>query len=288
MALTRTVPLVMLLRELDRLKDESGIVDAVAARHLGCSAARINRILTGRNLVKPGDARLLGELYGASPELTSVLEDLARNLGQKGTWSSYHDAYTESGRFLTDLQRRSTRICVFQAEIVPALLQEDNYVRALGQIPTPFEPPNVELSVRARREHQAILTAEENPPKVNFVLAESCLNRVYGGRAVMRAQLEWIIGAAAFRNVQLQVLPEDSADSPNYAWLSFQTLHVPSPGILAPLDFVYVGQLDDARYVDRPDLVEKYEITWGHLQSAALGPKDSVEFIKGKVAERYS
>ena len=103
----------------------------------------------------------------------------------------------------------------------------------------------------------------------------------------MRGQLNRIVELAALPNVQLQVLPDDSADSPSYTWLSFQTLHVPGPGILAPLNFVYVGQLDDARYIDRPDLVEKYETTWGHLQSAALGPKDSVEFIKGKVAERY-
>lgn len=288
MALTRTVPLEMLLRELIRLKAASKVPDSVAARHLGCSPARINRLLTAQSKVAPGDARLLGELYGAEPALVAVLEDLARNLGQKGSWASYREVYVESVRFFNDLQWRSSRICVFQAEIVPGLLQNGDYVRALGAIPTPFiDPPDVELSVQARREHQSILTAEENPPKVSFVLAESSLNRVYGDRAIMRKQLERIIEVAARPNVQVQVLPEDSADSPSYAWLSFQTLHVPGPGVLPPLDFVYIGQLDDARYVDRPDLVDKYEITWGQLQAAALSPKDSVEFIRGKAAERY-
>jgi hypothetical protein len=288
MTLTRTVPLEMLLRELNRLKELSKVPDSVAAPHLGCSPARINRLLSGQNKALPGDARLLGELYGAQPELVAILEDLARNLGQKGSWTSYHDVYVESARFLNDLQRRSSRICVFQAEIVPGLLQDDDYVRALGAIPTPFDPPDVERSVQARRERESILTATDTPPKICFVLAESCLNRVYGGRGVMRGQLNRIVEVAALPNVQLQVLPEASADSPNYAWLSFQTLHVPGPGILAPLNLVYVAQLDDARYVDRPDLVEKYETTWGYLQSAALGPKDSVEFVKGKVAERYT
>lgn len=287
MALTRTVPLEMLLRELNRLKDASKIPDSVSARHLGCSPARVNRLLTGQSKVTPGDARLLGELYGAKVELVAILEDLARNLGQKGNWPSYHAAYVESARFLIDLERRSSRICVFQAEIVHGLLQDDDYVRALGAIPTPFDPPNVELTVQARRERQSVLTATDHPTKVNFVLAESCLNRVYGDRAVMRGQLERIIEVARLPTVAIQVLPEDSADSPNYAWLSFQTLHVPGPGILPPLDCVYIGQLDDARFIDRPDLVEKYHTTWGHLQSAALGPKDSLEFITGKVAEKY-
>lgn len=288
MALIRTVPLELLLRELNRLKESSKVPDSVAAPHLGCSPARVNRLLTGQSKVTPGDARLLGELYGAETELVTVLEDLARNLGQKGRWSSYHAAYTDSARFLIDLERRSSRICVFQAEIVHGLLQDDDYVRALTEIPTPFyDPPNAELSVQARRERQSLLTATENPTKVNFVLAESCLNRVYGGPDVMRRQLERIIEVAGLPHVQVQVLPENSADSPNFAWLSYQTLHVPGPGVLAPLDLVYVGQLDDARYIDRPDLVEKYQTTWGYLQAAALGPKDSVEFIKGKVAEGY-
>lgn len=286
MALTRTVPLEMLLRELNRLKEAAKVPDTAAAAHLGCSPARVNRLLTGQSKVAPGDARLLGELYGAKSDLVSVLEDLARNLGQKGNWPSYHAAYIESARFLIDLEHRASRISVFQAEIIPALLQADDYVRALGAIPTPFDPPNVELSVQARRERQAALTAE-NAPKVNFVLAESCLNRVYGGHEIMRRQLERIIDVARLPNVQVQVLPEDSADSPNYAWLSFQILHVPGPGVLDPLTCVYIGQLDDARFVDRPDLVEKYNTTWGYLQSAALGPKDSLEFLKGKVAEKY-
>lgn len=287
MALIRTVPLELLLRELNRLKLASNVPDSEAARHLDCSAARVNRILTGQNKVSPGDARLLCELYGADPELSAVLEDLSRNLGQKGTWTNYYSAYRESARFHTDLQRRSSRICVFQAEIVPALLQSDDYVRALCKIPTPFgTPPDPELSVEARRQDQTILNATDNPTKANFVLAESCLNRIYGDRAIMRAQLERIIEVAGYPNVQVQVLPDDSADSPSYAWLNFEVFHVPGPGMLAPLDCVYVPQLDDGRYIDHPDLVEKYETTWGQLQSAALGPKDSVELI-GKVAERH-
>lgn len=46
-AVTKTVPLVMLLNELNRLKMTSGIKDAEAARHLGCQPSKINRIMLG-------------------------------------------------------------------------------------------------------------------------------------------------------------------------------------------------------------------------------------------------
>lgn len=289
MALTRTVPLELLLRELNRLKEAAKMPDTAAAQHLGCSPARINRLLTGIGKILPGDARLLAELYGADAELATVLEDLARKLGKKGTWTSYEHVYTESARFLYDLQRSSSRICSFQAEIVPGLLQHEDYIRALYDVPMPFHPlPDPDLWVQARRANQSILTDAENPTKVSFVLAESCLNRVYGGRQVMRKQLEHIMAVAELPNVQVQIFPEDSSDQQSYAWLSFLILHVPGPGRLAPLNVVYTPQLDDGRYIDRPDVVEKYETTWGHLQAAALGPSDSLEFLKGKVAERYS
>lgn len=127
--------------------------------------------------------------------------------------------------------------------------------------------------MQARRERQSILTPRENQTKISFVLAESCLNRIYGGPAVMRETLMGIIDVAALPHVQIQVLPESSADSPSYAWLSFQLLHVPGPGIVPPLNFVYIGQLDDARYIDRPDLVEKYEMTWGASPVRRTRPK---------------
>ncbi|WP_175482757.1 Scr1 family TA system antitoxin-like transcriptional regulator [Actinokineospora iranica] len=59
------------------------------------------------------------------------------------------------------------------------------------------------------------------------------------------------------------------------------------PGIANPLDFVYVEQYDDARYLDDHDRVEAYEQLWGYLQAAALGPLDSIEFI-GTAADQYS
>ena len=58
MALTKTVPLVMLLNELNRLKEASGVKDVAAADHLGCAASKINRILLGTSKVTPGDGNL--------------------------------------------------------------------------------------------------------------------------------------------------------------------------------------------------------------------------------------
>lgn len=286
MAMTQTVPLLMLVNELNRLKETSGIKDVAAARHLGCQPSKINRIMLGQSKISPGDAKLLCELYGASPELIDVMLDLARNLGQKGDWTSYRDVYSESFRMLLDLEYYASRIRQVQSEIIPGLLQTDRYVQVLHEAPTPFGSRiNIDDVLAARRQRQAVLT-KANPPTFSFVLSESCLRRVYGDAAVMREQLHTLTEIADLPNVQLQVLPFENTDPVIYASLSFAVIHVPGPGIVSPLDFVYVEQYDDARYLDNPARVEKYEQLWGYIQAAALGPVDSLKFI-GKVAEQY-
>lgn len=287
MALTRTVPLVMLLNELTRLKAESGVKDTEAAEHLGCAASKINRILLGTSKATPGDAKMLGEVYGASPELAEVLSDLARKLGRKGDWSSYAAMYDGWLRLLIDLERYSNRIRVVQTEIVHALLQTERYIRALHQAPTPFGTvSNVDGVVAARLERQEILTHEGDRSMLGFVLSESCLRRVHGDRDVMREQMERIIKVAQLPNVQLQVLPFNNPSPVKFTSHNFAIFHAPGPGVAAPLDFVYVEWYDDARYLDDHKRVEAYEQLWSYLSAAALGPVESIDFV-GKVADEY-
>ncbi|WIV60784.1 helix-turn-helix domain-containing protein [Amycolatopsis nalaikhensis] len=285
MAITQTVPLLMLVNELNRLKTASGIKDAEAARHLGCQPSKINRILLGQSKISPGDAKLLGELYGAAPELVEVLLDLARNLGQKGDWTSYRAVYAESFRMLLDLEQYSNRIRQVQSEIVPGLLQTEGYVRALNEAPRLGTRFNTEDVVAARRHRQAILT-RQNAPSLSFVLSESCLRRTYGDQTVMRGQLERLIELTDLSNVQVQILPFRNRSPVTYTSLNFELINIPGPGIASPLNFVYVEQYDDARYLDDEDRVDAYEQLWGYIQAAALGPVDSAEFI-GKVADEY-
>ncbi len=287
MTLTRTVPLVLLLNELNRLKAESGIKDNLAAEHLNCASTKINRILLGQSKVSPGDAKVLGELYGADPELAEILADLARKLGKRGDWTGYRAVYAEWLRLLIDLERYSNRIRIVQTEIVHGLLQTEGYVRALHQAPTPFGTTSpVDDVVQARRDQQEILTREDDRPMVSFVLSESCLRRVHGDHDVMREQMQRLVEIAQLPNIQLQVLPFTNASPVIFASHNFALLHAPGPGVTAPLDFVYVEMYDDARYLDDHTQVAAYEQLWAYLQAAALGPVESLDFI-GKVADDY-
>lgn len=286
MAVTKTVPLLMLLNELNRLRDVSGVSAERAAQELGCRVTKISRIHLGQSKISPGDTKLLGELYGSSLELVEVLVDLARHLGQRGDWTSYGNVYHDSFRFLLDLEAHSSRIQVMEAEIVPGLLQTDGYVRALSQAPTlSGEPRDIDGVVEAGRARRAIVTRPEEPPTLSFILSESVLRRRYGDAVVMRDQLTHLLEVAQRPNVQIQVLPFHTDSPVSYVSLHFALLHVPGPGIAAPLDIAYIEQFDDARYLDGHDSVAAYTQLWGFMQAAALGPAESITFINKIVDE---
>jgi Domain of unknown function (DUF5753) len=285
MPITKTVPHLMLVNELSRLKKESGVGDPESADYLGCASTKINRILNMTSRPSVGDARMLGEVYKADPELIKVLMDLARKLGRRGAWSGYQAVYRQSARMLIDLERHASRIRVAHAEIVHGLLQTDNYVRALSEVPSPFGFTfDADVVIKARQDRQALLKGDV---MATFVLSESALRRVYGDHAVMREQLHRLIEVAELPTVQLQVTPFANANQTNFAWLNFALIHVPSPGLVAPLDFVHLEQYDDARFIDESELVDGYERLWSNLQAAALGPVESIDLI-GKVAEEYT
>jgi hypothetical protein len=268
----------MLVNELNRLKAASGVRDTQAAQHLGCQPSKINRIMLGQSKISPGDAKMLGELYGAQPELIEVMVDLARKLGQKGDWTGYRAVYSESFRLLLDLEHHSNRIRQVQSEIVPGLLQTEDYVRALNDAPRLGPRHNSDEVVAARRHRQAILTRDD-APTVSFVLSESCLRRVYGDKQVMRGQMARLIELADLPNVHIQILPFHNANPVTYASLNFELINIPGPGIASPLNFVYVEQYDDARYLDDNDRVRDYEQLWDYIQAAALGPVVSIRHI---------
>lgn len=285
MTVTKTVPLLMLINELKRLKTESEVGDSQAADHLGCAASKINRIMTFTSKPSVGDAKMLGEAYGASAEMIDVLMDLARNLGKRGDWSGYRAVHHESVRQLVDMERHADRIRQARAEIIPGLLQTGDYVRALSHVPSPLGiTKNEDQLVAARLDRQQVL---ERDVDVSFVLSESALRRVHGSREVMHEQLVRLIEVAQLPNVQLQVLPFANLNQTKCAWLSFALIHVPAYGLAAPLNYVHMELFNDARYIDELEVVERYERLWGTLQAGALGPVETVEFI-GKVAEEYT
>jgi transcriptional regulator with XRE-family HTH domain len=254
-----------------RTMDEAGVV-------IERTTSTISRLEHGQTGIRQRDLADLLRSYGADPALIEQLGELARNNSQRGRWSGYRRAYPGWFRMFVDLEEDATSLLHFQVEVVPGLLQTEDYIRTVLSNGVPkIANDQVENAVRARRHRQAVLT-KQDAPQVGFVVSESALRRVVGDARIMRDQLEHLVEVALLPSVQLQVLPFD-APSFGASMFGFILVRIPAPGAAGPLDFVYLEDYFDARYHDDKGDVEAYTALWNRLQAAALGPVESRTFV---------
>ncbi len=272
---TPTVRRLQLGNELRRVRETAGVTPARAALVIDCNVSKISRLELGQSGIAIGDLKLLLESYGDDPAHIQWMMELARNNRERGRWSGYRAAFPEWFRTYVDLERDAEDIRWTEAEIVPGLLQTENYMRALfANTRSLGGPPEPDNAVRARLERQQILDRADRPT-LSFVISESCLRRVFGNRAIMIEQLEHLAELSRWPRILLQVLHFDAESNPGLIARGFTLLRIPAPGTSSPLVFVYCETMDDAYYVDNKDSVRIHETLWGALQAAALGPTES-------------
>jgi hypothetical protein len=232
---------------------------------------------TGHGIATLRDIRDLCNLYGVTdPVERDRLTQLAREGKQQGWLQPYDPKY----RTYIDLEAEAVAISAFQSSVVHGLLQTADYARAASEAARPrLDPHQIGLQVEAKITRQRILT-QADPPPFNVVLDEATLHRVVGGHAVMAAQLRQILDMSALPNVTVQILPYERGAHPalesNFTILE---LSDPTPGS------VYVEGLVGFLFLERTEDLDRYHEVFRELQSMALSPEDSTEFLMEAMRE---
>ncbi|WP_190818710.1 helix-turn-helix domain-containing protein [Saccharopolyspora pogona] len=286
---TPTVRRLLVGHLLRHAREQTGLDLDAAGKLIGKTNSTMSRIERGQTALPQHVLKKLANAYEQhAPNAIDLDEllDLARGSQDRGRWSGYRSVYSKYFRMAVDLEADAAAIFQYQTEIVPGLLQTEQYIRALFTT-SQVQPSDqsTEDAVEARLERQAVL-AKPNAPQVSFVLSESSLRRLVGDRELMENQLRHTAEIARLRNVQIQVLPFDAATAPR-ATHDFKLFRVPSPGNGGPLEFVYVEDFTDGRYLDRHDDVHAYTLLWQQLVAAALDPVESEKFIL-RVADEFA
>jgi transcriptional regulator with XRE-family HTH domain len=267
--------------ELRRFRESARLTCEEVAEHLECSASKISRIETGRVSVAPRDVRDMLELYGASGEQRDSLVQLARESRQKGWWHAYSDAIQPRFATYIGLESAASEIRIYEVALVPALLQTEDYARAVitaGSIGADGEAAERTLAVLMAR--QPLLTGED-PPRLWAVLDEAALRRRVGGAGLMRLQLEHLLALSGLAHVALQVLPFGAGAHPAMG-RPFVILAFPER---ADPDVVYLEDLTSALYVEDVDEVDRYNVFFNHLRATALSFSDSTALITSILKE---
>lgn len=288
-ATNQTVCRLLVGNELRRAREARGLTQEEAAPRIGVKDDHISRLELGQTRVRVAEVEKLLEFYGDDPEHIEAITNIARNANSRGRWTGYRATFPEWFRMYVDLEAGAETIRKVDAEIIPGILQIEPYIRTIHaewpRSTADGERP-VEDAIEARKERQQQIFTRDDKPHVSFVLSESALQRVVGSPEIMRAQLDYLLEVAALSNVQLQVLPFKAETYSGSVVYTFTMLTIGAPGIASPLEFVYVENYDQARYLDDKDDVRAYGDLWRRLTAAALGRKESQDFIR-EVAKQY-
>ena len=167
---------------------------------------------------------------------------------------AYSDLLPSWARAYIDLESAATLIRTYEGQLVPGLLQTEDYLRAvIASAHLGEAPEDAERRVALRMARQALLERTDGF-RLWAVVDEAALRRPIGGAKVMHTQLQRLIEAAALPTVTLQVLPFRA--SAHAAMMGgFSILRFSEPDLP---DVVYVEQLTGALYLDNQDDMARY------------------------------
>jgi transcriptional regulator with XRE-family HTH domain len=262
---------------LRRYRENIGHDLADAALILECDRSKISRIETGRRGIRAKELRELLTEYGVPGKEQDALMSIARGAGGHGWWDEYAQVLPAAYLDCLVIEDAASEIITYQAQQVPALLQTEDYARAVTgaspDIPPEWEDEVVE-SLLARQ--RVILT--ERRPAIHAVIGEGALRQETGGTQVKRAQLARLAHAAANDpQVTIQVLPFSAGAS--------AALSIGSPTLYriagaSGIGAVHLAGLAGGVCLEDPLAISAYLGALTRIQASALTPPESAQMIR--------
>jgi Domain of unknown function (DUF5753)/Helix-turn-helix domain len=277
-----TVRRMLVGAQLRRLRTELGLSRADASEAIRASEWKIHRLENGQVRFKRRDlVDLLRRYEVTDPDEVEELLAMAADANNPGWWQHYGDLLPSWFRAYVDLEAAAGLIRTYEGQLIPGLLQTDDYMRALVR-GAHLENSGEEVGrrVRLRMARQMLLTREQ-APRLWAVVDEAALRRPVGGREVMRGQLERLLEASKLPNVTLQILPFTAGAHPAMG-SSFSILRFPDQELP---DVVYLEHLTNAVYLDKRPEVERYLNVMELLCDESDPPARTEEFINKVLSE---
>jgi Domain of unknown function (DUF5753)/Helix-turn-helix domain len=267
---------MLLGAQLRRLRIEADLTRDQAGEAIRASPWKLHRLENGQVSYKERDLIDLLRLYGVTDhdEIDAFIA-LAHDANQPSWWNPYSDLLPSWFRAYVDLEAAASLIRTYEGQVVPGLLQTEDYMRAViagGLLDE--APEDVERRVALRLARQKLLERTDGF-LLWAVLDEAALRRPVGGAKVLRDQLERLVEATTLPTVTLQVLPFTAATHPATVG-GFSILRFADPELP---DVVYIEHLTDALYLDKRSDVDRYLAIMHRLDVESAPPHQTAELL---------
>ncbi|MFV2179237.1 DUF5753 domain-containing protein [Actinomadura sp. LOL_016] len=172
-----------------------------------------------------------------------------------------------------ELEQASNVIRLYEADVIPGLLQNESYARSViesGDAESPAE------MLRERMERQRLFEREPRPVYLTALISQNAIEWPVGSPEIMRAQLQRLLDMSERPNVIIRIVPR-SWDVGAYPGLdgAFE--------LLKGTDFTdvaYTQSPGTGRLVSSPVEVERYVVRYDQISAKALPEGPSRELIR--------
>ncbi|MFI9271182.1 helix-turn-helix domain-containing protein [Kitasatospora sp. NPDC052896] len=251
--------------DLRRKREEAGITQRAMAKRALMAPSLLNKIEAGVRLPSEDLSEVADAMLGTGDHFRRLWPLVIKY------------AYPAWFRPYVDLEEAARAIRSFQIQLVPGLLQTEEYARVVMNVCRP-DRDVLEERVVARLQRQKILERPDRP-ELWVVLDELVLRRAMGSPAIQRAQLESLINAAQEPRTVIQVLPLSvGAHAGVEGAFSVLTLDE-GPGV------VYVDGFSQGQILADPSQVKAAERAYDLLMTGALSVTASIDLIAAVMKE---
>ncbi|MGA5700998.1 helix-turn-helix domain-containing protein [Peterkaempfera bronchialis] len=249
---------------LKHFREEAGLSQGDLAKLIPCDRSLVSRIEAG--------TRVPGEIFAVASDKQLGTGKLFAKLWGEINWYANVD-HPDWFKQRAAMDAVATAVREYQTQVIPGLLQTEEYARTLFARVTPeSEMDKVEERVTARLSRQQRFLAPDGPLLV-AVLDESCIRRVVGSPEVMRDQLDHLLTVGMLPNIRIQIAPFSFAKlvPPN---TSMSLLALPDGS-----EWVYSESLDRGHLNDDPTVIAQHRRTYDLLRADALSARESAIWI---------
>ncbi|QNS09479.1 helix-turn-helix domain-containing protein [Streptomyces xanthii] len=268
-------------RELQTLRETSGLTIEEAGAAIGRSDSTISRIENGKRDVQLIELKGLLEAYEAPAETREALINLLSATPEE-TWWTVFDLPPNLDTYV-GLEAEADTLRVYVLGAVHSLLRTEEYARAVLRGTSPSAPAGeIEDLLKFHMQRQQVLKRDSGALDLIVVLDEACLWRQVGGLDCQREQLKHLIQLAEeMPNVVVQVLPY-SKGAHTAVTGAFTILDFPDPTEPA---VVYVDSPAGNLYLQKAKDTRRFDQSHSRLRGMALDEHESVRFMQTVLKE---
>jgi transcriptional regulator with XRE-family HTH domain len=198
-------------KRLRELRQRAGLTGTQLAESLSWPQSKVSKLETARQTPTADDVRAWAQATGSQPHTDDLLNALHTLEAQHAEWQRVLSPGLQphqSKRSELDAKTRLFR--VFEATVVPGLLQIAEYARSrLAQGVILYNATNdINEAVQARMKRQELLYREDK--RFHFVVTEAALRLRLCSSTVMLAQLDRLMSLSTLPNVRLGIISADT------------------------------------------------------------------------------